>query len=149
MAYGIVSLIQDARRKQDAQRDKQIEVARINALANRTSANAGAQLDTTRAKLLPGESAANIGQTNAQTDLLRETIKFYGPNAIADIALKNANAEQAKASGVLIGAQGAAQIYRNKKFKLGDPGAQLGDSLGALPEPETTTRPPMRIDRSR
>lgn len=57
----------------------------IQASSGAIAAKAAAQLDTTRANLLPAESAATIAQTQAQARLLGEQANIVGPESQARI----------------------------------------------------------------
>ena len=61
-----------------------------NAATAAITGKAQAGLDTVRTQLLPGESAAGIAKTNAETGLIGQTAKYYGPEAMARIALTSA-----------------------------------------------------------
>jgi hypothetical protein len=99
------------------------------------SANAGANLDTVRAGLLPAESKANIGLTVANTGLANagaaqttEETRYIGPKARADIA-------ESGARGGLYGAQATGERELNvmSPFKFGGLGnSSLEDRLRTI-----------------
>jgi hypothetical protein len=102
--------------------------------ATRT-ANASANLDQARANVVPGESAANIAQTRANTDLIGQQAKYFGPTALANIDLTRANVGLAKAntaeSTARVGytnQQTTGLSLLNRLYDLPDPGSSLGGS---------------------
>ncbi len=71
-----------------AARDRTI--TQQNANTNTTVGEAAAKLDTTRANLLPAESAANIAQTRANANLITQQASVVRPVAFAGIGQTNA-----------------------------------------------------------
>lgn len=53
---------------------------------------AAANVDNTRARLMPKESAANVAKTRAETGLVGEQTNWFGKSAAAEINNLNANA---------------------------------------------------------
>jgi hypothetical protein len=118
-----------------ANMDQQAAADTTRANAAAVSANAGAQLDTVKAGLLPAESKANIALTGAQTGLAAATArqqdeetKYIGPTA-------NANIAESRARGGLYGAQatGEQQLNTLGGFKFGGlGGSTLEDRLRSI-----------------
>jgi hypothetical protein len=69
---------------------KNVDIAAKNAATNALAAGAAARVDNTRADLMPAESAAGIAKTGAETSLLGEQARYFGPVAEANIANTNA-----------------------------------------------------------
>jgi hypothetical protein len=113
-----------------ANMDQQAAADTTRANAAAVSANAGAQLDTVKAGLLPAESKANIALTGAQTGLAAATArqqdeetKYIGPTA-------NANIAESRARGGLYGAQatGEQQLSIVEHARRGSRIGGLGNS---------------------
>lgn len=73
------------------QLQQQADATTQNAASNAIAAQAGARLDNTRAALLPGESAAGIRKMDAETGLIGQQAKYFGPEALARIAQMKAD----------------------------------------------------------
>lgn len=71
---------------------QQADAASTNAGTNAVVGRASANLDNTRAGLLPGESAASIRKSDAETGLIGEQSKYFGKEALARIALNRSSA---------------------------------------------------------
>jgi hypothetical protein len=82
----IVDLISDSLAQKYAIMKQQADATSKNADTAALTGQAQAGLDQTRAKLLPGESAASIGKLGAETTLLGEQAKYLGPQALSLIA---------------------------------------------------------------
>lgn len=102
MAYGMPPGFADLIRQKYAILQQQADAGTTTANANAGAAAAAARLDTTRARLLPGESEANVGLTRAQAGLAGsqsrftdEQAKYFGQSALADIQYKKALGTQA------------------------------------------------------
>lgn len=80
---------------------QQANATTTNASSSATAANAAAALDLTRSRLLPAESAANVGQTQAQTNLLGEQAKVVVPESRARINSLNADAGLASTNSAI------------------------------------------------
>lgn len=65
-----------------------------NAATAALTGKAQAGLDTVRAQLLPGESAASIAKMGAETGLIGQQAKYFGPEAMARIANLGAETER-------------------------------------------------------
>lgn len=65
--------------------------ANISAVAGANAANAAANVDNTRATLMPAESRSAIALQGAQTALTRQQADWFGPEAQSRIGLNNAN----------------------------------------------------------
>lgn len=94
--------------------------------ARANAANADANLTTVRAGLLPSESKANVGLTQAQTRSVDENTKFVKPLAEASIF-------NTKAQGTLFGQQayGEYQLNRLSPTLAGGRGLRVGS--GGIP----------------
>lgn len=75
-------------------------ITQQNANTNTTVGSAAAKLDTTRATLLPAESAANIAQTRANAGLITQQASVVRPVAFAQIGQSNAETGLTKANTV-------------------------------------------------
>ena len=75
---------------QDAEKQR-VAILAKNAATQALTGAAAAKLDTTRANLMPAESAASIARTRAETGLIGEQTRYFGPTAEANIANTNAN----------------------------------------------------------
>lgn len=64
--------------------------AGTNAMVGKSAAN----LDNVRAGLLPAESAANIGLTRANTGLIGQQAKYFGPESMARVANLRADGQR-------------------------------------------------------
>jgi hypothetical protein len=116
-----------------------------NAAADTTRANAamvsaqgGANLDNVRAGLLPAESKANIGLTNAQMGLANanarnvdETTKFVGPLARSSIGVNTAQAGNLDADAAFTGQRTESAKRSGLAFSIDDL-ARMGFHFGAL-----------------
>jgi hypothetical protein len=105
------------------QQQANADMIRANAQAN--SFNAGAGLDTVRAGLLPGQTAADIAfenarkaQAEADAAATRENTKYVGPLATATIGRTNAEAFNARQQGGLYGAQTTGESLLNRLFNF-------------------------------
>lgn len=80
--------------------------------ASTRSAEAGANLEDVRAKLAPGESAAGIAKSNAETAGIKENTRFIAPLANSTIGLQGAQTgfvtQQGVGEGILNRQYGAA-----------------------------------------
>lgn len=65
--------------------------ANISAVAGANAANAAANVDNTRAGLMPAESKSAIALQGAQTALTRQQADWFGPEAQSRIGLNQAN----------------------------------------------------------
>jgi hypothetical protein len=77
-----------------------------NAATNAVAASAAANLDNTRATLLPGESKAGIAKTQAETGLLGEQTRLFEPTALANIANTNASTFKTGIEGSVLRREG-------------------------------------------
>lgn len=117
-----------------------------NAATNALTGGAAAALDSTRARLLPGESAATVAQTRANTGLINEQAAAVGPeseariaNLRADTAGRNVNTRIAFREGLLprttlpgsLGTVMGSQGYTG--YTLGSDIAPARDMTGSLP----------------
>lgn len=91
---------------------RKYDIMQQNADSQRLGVNAAAELDRTRAGLLPAESAANIALTGAQRGLAQantrntdETTAYIAPLAKANIGYIGAQAGEASARRGLINSQ--------------------------------------------
>lgn len=89
----------------DALRAKYAALAQ-QASAQMLEAKAAARLNDTRSDLMPAESAAGIGKTNAEAALTRENTKFVGP-------LANASIFNTRSQGALYGQQAIGEAQLN------------------------------------
>lgn len=87
--------------------------------AQSASLNAAATLDTTKAKLLPGQVAADIGETQARTGNINETTKTVAPLAKSTIGLQGAQAGYYGAQTAQTTEQTVALKQNNKKRPFG------------------------------
>ena len=95
-----------------------------------TTANSAANLDATRARLLPAESKANIGLTNAQANLTTENAAQVAPLARANIGLMGAQTGLARANIGLTDAQTVTERSLGAPTLPGiAPGVSAYDSL--------------------
>lgn len=69
---------------------QQADAGTVQSNASANAANAAASLDAARALTVPAESAANVGQTRANTKLLGQQAAWLGPQAQAQIAQQGA-----------------------------------------------------------
>lgn len=65
---------------------QQADAMALNAQSNAGASAAAAALDRARASVIPEESEANIAQTRAQTGLIGQQAKYYGPRQLAEIS---------------------------------------------------------------
>lgn len=93
----IVSLITRSLEDKALQAER---LAKINTAPSMINAVAGANLTNVQAKLLPGESAANVLKTGAETKrlgaetgLIGETTKYFGKEALARIRQMNTGSD--------------------------------------------------------
>lgn len=107
---------------------QQADATSRNAATNAQVGAASAALDLTRSRLLPAESAANIGQTQAQTNLLGEQAKVVVPESRARINSLNADAGLASANTGLVrdslktysALPASLQAVMGAQYQLGD-----------------------------
>lgn len=71
---------------------QQADATTKNADSTAIASGAAANLDNTRAGLMPAESAATVKKMGAETGLIGEQTKVIGPEALARIAQMNAGA---------------------------------------------------------
>lgn len=115
MPSGFAELL---RRKYDIMQQG-VDVQKQNADTSRVGTEAQARLDNVRAGLLPKESAAQIGLTDAQAGLAKantanvnETTKYVGP-------LANASIFETRSRGRLYGAQATGEDQLNGSIGKG------------------------------
>lgn len=106
--------------------DRKYAIMAQDTAARANAANAEANVNAVRAKLMPSESAANVGLTKAQTASVDENTKFIKPLAEASIF-------NSRAQGSLFGQQayGEYQLNRLSKSLAGGKGLQVGS--GGMP----------------
>ena len=93
-----------------------------NAKTNALTGEASAALTRAQTSVLPAESAANVAQTKAQTGLIGETTKYFGPEAMARIGKMGAETN-------FIGTQD--KVLTRESLT---PAAKLfGPSIGSMP----------------
>lgn len=109
MAFGMPPGFADLLRQKYSILQQQADATTTNATSNQTAAQAGARLDTARARELPADSAATRALQGRQGDLLREQATYFGPTALANIAesrsripLNEANAFQSLQQGLTL-----------------------------------------------
>lgn len=113
---------------------RKYDIMQQQADSQRTAVTAGANLDNVKAKLMPGESAANVAESAARTTNLGLTGRTILPLAGAQIGLLGAQTRNTDAGTVGIGLDnvGKAQLVRPRArsaFGLGTLGDDLGTSL--------------------
>ena len=94
---------------------------------------AAAGLDNVRAKLLPGQTAADIAKTNAETANIGETTKFIAPLARSGIALQGAQGGLYKSQAAASDEETVGNKITNKETAfgiLGRPGGAQAPRLG-------------------
>lgn len=122
--------------QQNADADKiRANAAATSADAGMINARAGANLDYVRAGLLPAESRANIGLTNAQAvnaaanaAHTSEETKYIQPLTLANIGLIRANTGEARARSGYLGAQTTGENILNRMYHLSDDDQPTGGS---------------------
>ncbi len=127
----IIDLIgQSLRQKADLQRELQRNQLNSPGVMSEIALNAA------RTKALPLESAASIAKMGAETGLIGQQAKFFGPRTIADIALTNAQVGLTSANtadvrkGLTSYTTDPASLEQVRRRTLGTTyqGFQLGDS---------------------
>lgn len=110
---------------------QQADTGDYNAQTQRMGTTAAANLDNTRAALMPKESMANIAQTNAQTGLLSEQTKWLGPEATARIGNLNAQAYATRIGGDVAKREGLDTVATSPTSLSAIRGMRPG--IGGLP----------------
>lgn len=89
--------------------------------AQSKSLEAAANLDNTKANLLPGQAAADIAETGARTANINETTKTVAPESVARIGLMGAQTRNFDADAGYTTEQttGLKQINKKRPFGLG------------------------------
>lgn len=89
--YSILQQEADATSRNAASTAQNANSNSQNAATAAMTGAASAALDKVRANLLPKQAAADIAQTTAQTGLIGQQAKYFGPVALAGIANTRAN----------------------------------------------------------
>jgi len=108
MPYGFAELLQ-----------KKYAIMAQQADAQTTSANAGANLDNVKARLMPGQVEAEIGRTKAETTNLGLTGRTIVPLATAQIGLMGSQAKNYDAQSDLTGAETVLKKQLGRKLPFG------------------------------
>lgn len=89
--------------------------------AQSKSLDAAANLDTVKAGLLPGQTAADIGETQARTANISETTKTIAPESTARVGLMGAQTKNYDANTGLttVQTEGQKQLIKKRPFGLG------------------------------
>lgn len=95
---------------------QQADASTKQADAQMIGVEAAAQLDRTKANLLPGETKANIAKTIADAGLTREQTKFLGPETEARIANLKANTGLTTTQDKIAAREGLTERNINPKF---------------------------------
>lgn len=74
------------------QLQQQADATTQNAATNALTGKSAAALDDVKTRLLPTESAASVNKTNAETGLIGQQAKYFGPEIEARIAQMRADA---------------------------------------------------------
>lgn len=110
---------------------QQADTGDFQAQTQRIGTTAAANVDNTRAALMPKESAANIAQSAAQTGLLREQTQWLGPEATARIGNLNAQAYATRIGGDVAKREGLDTVATSPTSLSSIRGLRPG--LGGMP----------------
>lgn len=106
MAYGMPAGMAELLQRKYAILQQQADANTVNATSNRTAAEAGAKLDTARARELPLDSASQRALQGRQADFIGEQIRFYGDDIMSQIGLRRTQGASNLASAYTSLAQG-------------------------------------------
>lgn len=135
----IVDLITADLNRQRAVQERQAATAEFTAQTGRIGVNASANLDNTRAGLLPAESAAEVALRRSQARLTGVQADVLPRMTAAQIGSLNADAGLARANTGLVGANTDIARRSLREFTVGDDDVlgvtrqRLGGSLYQLP----------------
>jgi hypothetical protein len=118
--YAIMRIQAEAQ-KRSADAGATLDVARADALPIQTRAQAGALdaaagLDNVRAKLLPDQTAADIAVARANARNIEETTRYVGPLARANVGLLGSQGMNFRASARNTDAESDGIEQLNKRF---------------------------------
>lgn len=118
-----------------------------NAATNALTGKAAAALDATRTQLLPTESAAQVANTIANTNLLGEQAKVVGPESQARIGQMNAETAYTGTQNKVLTRQGLTPLSTLLGGSLDNvfPRGYNGYSLGNVVPPEPPINSAARV----